>query len=267
MHPHTTLPLLLLTPLLLLAACGAGSGKAAEPPRDTSQAPQPIAGKGAEPMTRQAIRLSKLSVLGAPLGIELPAPVDTFAAWTLDPDWVYSLDLSPTVVCEDCTWEFELRGALGSTIIMESYPPQLGNPSATVTSDYGSLGFKVTPGWTLLVAVDVKLRQGETVKAAKQYLARTTEFDPSRTEMVPGEILIGLAEGLKALDPAVIAFLGRMKLETKQELLDGTVILVHDPDQPEEDPLALHARVIGDPVVAYAEPNYIARTQAGVVEE
>lgn len=222
----------------------------------------PPTGDGSGAMLRVGpVRLVNLTVLGLPLGQDLPPPTADLTGVRLDPDGIYQLEFAAEGM-SDHKWAFEITGGMLSDMLLESYPPQLGNPRNSMSSTSPQFGFKVEKGNTQPVIIVVKVSDAANTYA-KTLLIPTTDFSmESGQDYAAGEVLIGLVEGMTVADNEVTEFLRVHELQLIDSLSEGTVLHVREArDERMRTPFDIHAQVIWDPIVRYAEPNYIARIQ------
>ena len=191
--------------------------------------------------------------LGAPIGMTLPSPTHDLAGLMLQPDWVYQLEMADPAT-NDQNWSFEIEGGVMSTMLLESYPPQLGKGETKLEQVGPCVAFKVDPAWHRPVLITAHHGDDEKI-----VMLRPEVLDKA-VEYAPGELLIGLAKGITARDPAVGALLKAHGLVQEGTLLGETVVHVRDTQSPPRDVFDLHAALIWDPLIRYAEPNYIAHT-------
>ncbi|HYE80252.1 MAG TPA: hypothetical protein VEI97_19930 [bacterium] len=224
------------------------------------------------PIPAGTIGLLAVRTLGLPGDTPLPPPTQDLAAVRLDPEGVYQIEMGIGAAAgttpPPVTWSFEIQGGEISDIILESYPPQLGNPRGSLTNSAGSVALEVDDEREEPVFLTVRA-QGGGRTWEKVLLLATDDYELDPEDYVEGTVLIGLASGVTGADDRVNEMLRTHELQLKSSLMDGTVIEAMDGrtrGEPKRTPLELHAELIWEPIVRYAEPNYIARVQSGAVE-
>lgn len=226
-------------------------------PSDDATPQQPLP----ENQEASAVQFSPIQVIGYPIdSSSVPSPLPVLASEALQPDYVYQLSWEGPA---GSNWQVALRGAKGSELILESFPPQLGNPQADLDLDGTSFAFKVDADFTHLVSMTLEGELADGTAFYKTYFGKTTSYDPDSIDAVAGEVLIGLQPGHLAQDPDIQQLLTDAKLTFVSSLNSDSVIHAKAAPSDTSDFLALHARVIGDPRVQYAEPNYIAHAMSG----
>lgn len=267
--PATWLPPVIAAFVAAFVGAGITSvGKSKQPPVEKLTAPAPVvlpdAAKESEvpAIPSSPLKIKAVDVVGYPL--DLPAPPPPPAnLWSLplDPGFLYQCQWTAP---EGATFQAQFQGALASDLLMESFPPQLGNPRPEVDLATPFVAFRVEPDWEGFVTLSLREFGPDGTMRQKQYYGRTTAFDPTSVELVPGEVLIGLQPGFTASDPQIAALLQASELTKVGELLDGSVVHARSTIEPPPDFLVLHGAVIGDDRVEYAEPNFIAHTMSAM---
>ncbi|MEO7993487.1 MAG: hypothetical protein ABI743_03740 [bacterium] len=218
----------------------------------------PVEELPALPAVPQALLLDYMTCLGLPIGEELPAKSREIGTWRFDPSGIYQI---ACVVTDDAnqpipnlTWNFTIRGGKMSDILLESYPPQLGNGVDAIALQTGVVAFQLDPGRREPASLGIKATDGTTTWE-KTILLVPSDMDSTTLEMVPAEVLLGLASGATAT-PKLVVDLKLDQIDVVEHIGDFALHL-KDTSAAPRDPWVLQDLLLWRPEVRYVEPNYI----------